>query len=141
LVSVSGYSGKPLAVKLGMRAGYRVYVCGAPTGYMEWLGVVPEGVVFTGSPEAGVDMAHVFSVSAEAMRASLDACRGMIRPGGVIWASWPKRASGVKTDITEDVIRDLALPMGLVDVKVCAVSEVWSGLKLVIRRELRGGSS
>ena len=97
---------------------------------------LPADVVVTWLPRAKSDMqfVHLFATSASKLKSKLGSYRKKIVPGGVIWVSWPKKSSAVTSDITEDTIRDLALPMGLVDVKVCAVDEVWSGLKLVIRR-------
>jgi len=133
-----GYSGTPLARKLGIVAGSRVAPLHAPDDYLDWLAPLPEGVRFTARVSATTDVIHVFVD----LRAELAACLGSLRarigPAAAVWVSWPKKASRVPTDITEDTIRELALPLGFVDVKVCAVSAVWSGLKLVIRKELRG---
>ena len=133
-----GYSGTPLARKLGIAAGGRVVVVNAPDGYRDWLAPLPEGVRFEAEVSAAIDVVHVFADRRAALKARLDDLRGRIAPAAAVWVSWPKKASKVPTDITEDTIRELALPLGFVDVKVCAVSEVWSGLKLVIRKELRG---
>ena len=133
-----GYSGTPLARKLGIAAGGRVVVVNAPDGYRDWLAPLPEGVRFEADVSAAIDVVHVFADRRAAMKARLDDLRSRIAPAAAVWVSWPKKASKVPTDITEDTIRELALPLGFVDVKVCAVSEVWSGLKLVIRKELRG---
>ena len=121
--------------KLGCKAGVSVYVEGEPSNYISLL-KLPADVVVTWLPRAKSDMqfVHLFATSASKLKSKLESYRKKIVPGGVIWVSWPKKSSGVTSDITEDTIRDLALPMGLVDVKVCAVDEVWSGLKLVIRR-------
>jgi len=115
-----------------------VYVEGEPSNYISLL-TLPADVVVTWLPRAKSDMefVHVFATSASQLKSKLKSFRKRIVPGGVIWVSWPKKSSGVKSDITEDTIREVALPMGLVDVKVCAVDEVWSGLKLVIRRTER----
>ena len=133
-----GYSGTPLARKLGIAAGGRVLAIDAPDGYRDWLAPLPEGVCFEGQVSTGVDVVHVFADRRAALKKHLDDLRPRIAPAAAVWVSWPKKASKVPTDITEDTIRELALPIGFVDVKVCAVSEVWSGLKLVIRKELRG---
>ena len=133
-----GYSGTPLARKLGIGAGGRVLALNAPDGYRDWLAPLPEGVRFETKLSAAVDVVHVFADRRAELKKHLDHLRPRIAPAAAVWVSWPKKASKVPTDITEDTIRELALPIGLVDVKVCAVSEVWSGLKLVIRRELRG---
>ena len=117
------------------RQGGSAYVDGEPSKYISLL-TLPADVVVTWLPRAKSDMefVHLFATSASQLKSKLESVRKRIVPGGVIWISWPKKSSGVTSDITEDTIRDLALPMGLVDVKVCAVDEVWSGLKLVIRR-------
>jgi len=132
---MAGYSGTPLWKKLGYKAVVSAYVEGEPGNYISLL-TLPADVVVTWLPRAKSDMefVHLFATSASQLKSKLESFRKRIVPGGVIWVSWPKKSSGVTSDITEDTIRDLALPMGLVDVKVCAVDEVWSGLKLVIRR-------
>ena len=133
---MAGYSGTPLWKKLGYKAGVSAYVEGEPSNYISLLTTLPADVVVTWLPRAKSDMefVHLFATSASQLKSKLESVRKRIVPGGVIWVSWPKKSSGVTSDITEDTTRDLALPMGLVDVKVCAVDEVWSGLKLVIRR-------
>ena len=136
--SAAGYSGTPLARKLGIAAGSRVVVMDAPDGYRDWLAPLPEGVRFEAAVSAAVAVVHVFADRRAALKTQLDSLRERIAPDAAVWVSWPKKASKVSTDITEDTIRELALPIGFVDVKVCAVSDVWSGLKLVIRKELRG---
>jgi hypothetical protein len=135
---VAGYSGTPLWKKLGYRTGASSFADGAPGGYLSLLTLPADvKVAWLDGPKRGMEFAHVFVTSATRLSAKLKSYRGTIAPGGVIWVSWPKRSSGVATDVTEDVIRRLALPIGLVDIKVCAVDEVWSGLKLMIRKELR----
>ncbi len=133
-----GYSGTPLARKLGIVAGSRVVVVHAPQGYRDWLAPLPEGVRFDAQASAAVDVVHVFVDRRAALQDQLEGLRGRIAPAAAVWVSWPKKAAKVPTDITEDTIRELAIPLGFVDVKVCAVSDVWSGLKLVIRKALRG---
>ena len=133
-----GYSGTPLARKLGIAPGSRVVVVDAPDAYRDWLAPLPPGVVFEAKVSPAVGVVHLFVDRRETLRTQLDDLRRRIAPGAAVWVSWPKKAAKVPTDITEDTIRELALPLGFVDVKVCAVSEVWSGLKLVIRKELRG---
>jgi len=132
---MGGYSGTPLWRKLGYKTGMFAYVDGGPNNYLSLL-ALPADVVVTWLPKAKSDMefVHLFATSASKLKRKLEYYRKRIVPGGVIWVSWPKKSSGVKSDITEYTIRDVALPMGLVDVKVCAVDEVWSGLKLMIRR-------
>jgi hypothetical protein len=137
---MAGYSGTTLWKKLGYKTGASAYVDGGPSNYISLL-TLPADVVVTWLPWAKSQMqfVHLFVTSASKLKSKLESYRKRIVPGGVIWVSWPKKSSGVKSDITEDTIRDLALPMGLVDVKVCAVDEVWSGLKLMIRRAERTG--
>ena len=132
---MAGYSGTPLWKKLGYKAGVSAYVECEPSNYV-FLLMLPGDVVVTWLPRAKSEMqfVHLFVTSASQLKSKLESFRKRIVPDGLIWVSWPKKSSGVKSDITEDTIRDLALPMGLVDVKVCAVDEVWSALKLVIRR-------
>ena len=132
---MAGYSGTPLWKKLGYKTGMSAYVDGAPNSYISLL-ALPADVTVTWLRSAKSDMefVHLFATSNSKLKRKLEYYRERIVPGGVIWVSWPKKSSGVKSDITEDVIRAVALPMGLVDVKVCAVDEVWSGLKLMIRR-------
>jgi hypothetical protein len=142
---MSGYSGTPLVRKLGQRDGQRALFVGLPETLAEaLLGTGFAGVWRLGPAEKlpretlpPLDLAHVFTTERAVMAAWLDRLRPLLAPAGMLWASWPKQAARVPTDLTEDVIRGLALPLGLVDVKVCAVDAVWSGLKLVIRKELR----
>ena len=133
----SGYSGTPLAKKLSLKNGIRVWWDGMPDNIREEIAA--EGLQFEllPAPEAPVEAAHVFVLSRGELQAKLHQLLPLLDRAGMIWVSWPKKASKVATCITEDVIRDIALPMGLVDVKVCAVDATWSGLKLVIRRENR----
>jgi hypothetical protein len=134
---MAGYSGKPLAQKLGIKAGASLFVDHAPENYRKLVEPLPEGVSLVPRLADKVDIVHVFSSEAKELAKKLKQFKKSIVEDGMIWVSWPKKSAGVPTDVTEDVIRELALPMGLVDVKVCAVDEVWSGLKLVIRRENR----
>jgi hypothetical protein len=134
---MAGYSGTPLVKKLGIKEGGRVFVANPPPSFEGTLGALPDGARFVDRIDATTDVVHVFESSRAALEKQLRAALKKIRPDATIWVSWPKKASKVATDITEDVVRDVALPMGLVDVKVCAVDEVWSGLKLVIRKENR----
>ena len=136
--SAPGYSGTPLARKLGVVAGSRVVAVGAPEAYLDWLAPLPQGVRFESEVSAATDVVHVFADRRTELQVQLGSLRGRIAPAAAVWVSWPKKAAKVPTDITEDTIREIALPLGFVDVKVCAVSAVWSGLKLVIRKELRG---
>ena len=132
-----GYSGTPLSKKLGIKEGSRLLAIGSPSAYAAIVSDLPAGVQLVSRAGATVDLAHVFSTRRADLEQRLRRLRAALRPDATIWVSWPKKASKVSTDITEDVIRDVALPMGFVDVKVCAVTDVWSGLKLVVRKELR----
>ena len=133
----TGYSGSPLARKLSLRDGMRLWCDGMPGGVEQEI--TSEGLQLNllNAPEAPIDSAHIFVTERSQLEAKLKQLLPLLEPAGMIWVSWPKKASKVPTDITEDVIRDVALPTGLVDVKVCAVDETWSGLKLVIRRQNR----
>jgi hypothetical protein len=133
----AGYSGTPLVKKLGVKEGMTFHGINLPGNYFDLIGELPPDVKIVKRPQGQLDFVHVFSKETAELEALLPKCLGRLRPDGTIWVSWPKKASKVPTDITEDVIRKVALPLGLVDVKVCAVDEVWSGLKLVIRKELR----
>ncbi len=135
--NVAGYSKTPLAKKLGLKAPIELLTMGAPTGYPDWLGALPEGVALVTSSKGSVQAAHVFATKRADLAKRLGALRTRLEPAGFVWVSWPKKASKVATDVTEDTIRELALPLGFVDIKVCAVTDVWSGLKLVIRRSER----
>ena len=135
--SGSGYSGTPLAKKLGVRDGASVWTLAAPENYRALLEPLPPGVRFVAKLSKDIDIAHVFCTQHAVLADVLDTCRRTLAPGATVWVSWPKKAAKVPTDITEDTIREVALPLGFVDVKVCAVDAVWSGLKLVVRRELR----
>jgi hypothetical protein len=134
----AGYSGRPLAAKLGLKPGQRAWASGMPASVLAEIEAEVPGFAFAdGAPEAGLDAAHVFTASRAELEAQIAPLRPLLAPAGMIWVSWPKKASKVPTDITEDTVREVALPLGLVDVKVCAVDETWSGLKLVIRKALR----
>jgi hypothetical protein len=128
----AGYSGTPLARKLGFKEGMRVVYVNSPDGF------AIEGIEDVRA-RLGKDMDLVvfFTKERRELERRLDALRHAIEPDGMLWVAWPKRATGVSTDMTEDVVRDVALPTGLVDTKVCAIDDVWSGLRLVVRRELR----
>jgi hypothetical protein len=132
-----GYSGTPLAKKLGIVEGRTVLQLAAPAQLGEWLAPLPARVSFAKRAGAQVDIAHVFATRRADLDKHLRTLRRSLRPDAAVWVSWPKKTSGVASDISEDVIRALALPLGFVDVKVCAVSEVWSGLKIVVRKQLR----
>ncbi len=133
----AGYSGTPLPKKLGIRESCRILLLGAPEDYAQLVAPLPPGVTFTRRAGTNVDMVHVFVTRKEVLAAHLHALRNTLRPDASLWVSWPKKSAGVPTTVTEEVIRELALPLGFVDVKVCAVTDVWSGLKLVVRKSLR----
>ena len=135
---MAGYSGAPLAKKLGIKPGAQVLTINAPKHYKEWLGALPEGARFVArAPKSGSDLVHLFVTSMAEFARDLPGARAAIAPGGAIWVSWYKKSAKVPTDVTEDQIRASALKTDLVDVKVCAVTDVWSGLKLVVRKHLR----
>ena len=134
----AGYSGTPLARKLGIADGTVVTAIGAPKNYTELLAPLPSGARITSRAATAPSFVHLFTRSRSGLAERLKALRQRIPADGTVWVSWPKKTSGVATDVTEDVIRAVALPLGFVDVKVCAVDATWSGLKLVIRKELRG---
>ncbi|HUG10639.1 MAG TPA: hypothetical protein VMM36_06475 [Opitutaceae bacterium] len=133
-----GYSGTPLWKKLGYADGTRAWVRGEPADYTAMLGLPSEvRVEWLARARRELAFAHIFETEAAKLASQITTLRNTIAPNGIVWVSWPKKASGVATDITEDRIRDIALPMGFVDIKVCAVDETWSGLKLVIRKSER----
>jgi hypothetical protein len=134
---VSGYSGTALAKKLGIKPGCKLFVADPPKNYAELVAPLPEGVELTSRLHADTDVVHVFTTRRTKLVNALRSTLAKIKPDGAIWVSWPKKASKMETDITEDTIREVALPMGLVDIKVCAVDHIWSGLKLVLRKERR----
>lgn len=134
----AGYSGTPLPKKLGLEAPLELLVEGAPDDYPRWLGDLPAGVSLVTRAPRPLAAVHIFCTERAALAKRLAALRRDLEPAGFVWVSWPKKASKVPTDVTEDAIRALALPLGFVDVKVCAISDVWSGLKLVIRVTERG---
>src|SRR5262245_56385683 len=133
----TGYSGTPLAKKLGFKAGDLVSLLSAPPDFRKLLEPLPEGVRFAAKLDKAARIVHVFAMRKAELAKTLALCHKSLAPDAAIWVSWPKKAAKMETDITEDVIRAVALPMGLVDIKVCAVDETWSGLKLVLRKELR----
>ena len=135
-MATAGYSGTPLAKKLGLKPGQRVALLGAPPGFRKLLEPQP-GVLFGTKIGKACGIVHVFTKNKRELSELLASCRRTLGPDAAIWVSWPKKASKVPTDVTEDTIRELALPLGFVDIKVCAVDETWSGLKLVLRKELR----
>lgn len=134
---MDGYSGTPLAKKLSIKEGYRVRITGAPANYLKLLSPIPKDVRISSRIAKRIDIWHFFTKSQIELESKLPTMMTAIQPNGAIWVSWPKKSSGVPSSVTEDSIRTVALPLGLVDVKVCAVDQTWSGLKMVIRKELR----
>jgi DUF3052 family protein len=134
---MAGYSGTPLLQKLGIKPGHRVSAVNAPADFDEILGQLQDDAVFVSKATKDVDVIVAFERSAAEFRKRLATLADRIKQDGMVWIAWPKKASGVKTDMTENVVRDFALPLGLVDIKVCAIDDTWSGLKLVIRKENR----
>ena len=134
---MAGYSGKPVAQKLGIKPGFCIFVDDAPFAYGKIVGPLPQGASVQAKPKPSLDMVHLFATQSKGLAAKLRRYRETIAPDGMIWVSWPKKSSGVATDLTDIVVRDTALPLGLVDIKVCAIDDVWSGLKFVIPKNQR----
>jgi hypothetical protein len=134
---VTGYSGTPLPKKLGIKEGHRVAFPGAPGGFAALLGELPDGVVVKSRASGPLDVIVFFTERRSDLERRLPALRRAMDPAAGLWIAWPKRSSGVETDMTEDVVRELALANRLVDNKVCAIDETWSGLRVVIRVEDR----
>jgi hypothetical protein len=134
---VSGASGKSVVQKLGIKPGFRIFAAGVPATYGDIVGELPAQVTIVPRLRAAVDMVHVFATEAAALGDKLPAYRDAIEPDGMVWVSWPKKASGVATDLTDQVVRETGLRLGLVDIKVCAIDDTWSGLKFVIPRDQR----
>ena len=133
----TGYSGTPLAKKLGIKTGSLVVVINGTGNYRDLVDPMPDDVTLIDKPTAGADLVHLFTNSRDELFRKLAECVRLIRQDGSIWVSWYKKASKLPTEITEDTVREAAFPLGMVDIKVCAVDEKWSGLKLVIRKENR----
>src|SRR5689334_17417041 len=132
-----GYSGKPLATKLGIKADSEIYVAGAPEDYLKLIAPLPEGATVSSKLSTKTNLVHLFTTRKSELARALQSYRTKLDANAAVWISWPKKSSKVPTDITEETVREVALPLGFVDIKVCAVTEVWSGLKLVVRKELR----
>ncbi len=133
-----GYSGTPLPQKLGIKSGHRLLLLGAPEGFDSTLGELPENVTVRTVARGTADVVVLFAAKRALLEARIDALGAAVFPDGAIWVAWPKKASKVPTDMTEDVVREVCLPRGLVDNKVCAIDDVWSGLRVVHRVERRG---
>jgi len=134
---MAGYSGTPLPQRLGIKSGDSVLIAGAPEGYRKTLAPLLPDVRMATRLTASVDVAHVFTADLATLERTLSAYRKTLKVTAIVLVSWPKKLSGVPTTVTEDIVRKVALPLGFVDVKVCAIDDVWSGLKLVVRKELR----
>ena len=132
-----GYSGTPLAKKLGYKAASSAVVVDAPADYLALVEPLPADLRFEAVASRSTDLVHLFVVERAKLATHLRTLRKTLGPDAAVWVSWPKKSAKVAADITEDTIRELALPLGFVDIKVCAASDVWSGLKLVVRKELR----
>ena len=133
---MAGYSGTPLAQKLGIKEGHRVALLGAPAGFAKTLEPLPP-VTLSSALRGRFDVIVLFAAKRADFVDRLDAIRAAMEPAAGFWVAWPKKAAKIATDMTEQTVRDVALPTGLVDNKVCAIDETWSGLRLVIRKELR----
>ena len=136
-MTTAGYSGTPLAKKLGFKPGFAAAWVNPPDDFAALLGELPDGVTVRKQLRGPLDLVVCFVTARRDLDKRLPALRRALAPAGMLWIAWPKRASGVETDMTEDVVRDVALPTGLVDTKVAAIDATWSGLRLVIRKELR----
>jgi hypothetical protein len=134
---MSGYSGTPLAQKLGIRPEMAVVLIRAPANYRKLLGRIASSVEFSDQIKNASNFVHIFTKSRGELEERLAILREKVADTGIVWVSWPKKSSGVHNDVTEDVVRSIALPLGFVDVKVCAIDETWSGLKLMVRRTNR----
>jgi len=134
---MAGYSGTPLAQKLGIKPDHTVLSINAPKEYRAWLGDLPDVRFVSKPPKDGADVVHLFVSSLAELDKQLPLARKALKPDGALWVSWYKKSAKVPTDVAEDSIRERALKTDLVDVKVCAVSDEWSGLKLVVRKHLR----
>lgn len=136
-MKITGYSGTPLAKKLGIKEGFKIRLANQPDYYFDLFTDIPEHIIILNDKIALKDFIHFFTKQAKELYKHIPLMKNEIQQNGIIWISWPKKAAKIKTDITEDIIRDISLSNGLVDVKVCAVDEIWSGLKLVISEKDR----
>jgi hypothetical protein len=134
---MAGYSGTPLLKKLGIKPGARVIAVDAPQTYPALIGPLPSNAELVSKLDDTVDIIHVFVTRKIELSRFLKSAHGKMRADAALWVSWPKKAAGAETDVTENTIREVALPLGFVDIKVCAVDDTWSGLKLVIRKKNR----
>ena len=134
---MAGYSGTPLPRKLGIKEGASVVLVDAPPGFEAQLEPLPDAAHVARVLRPAIDVAVLFVARRQALEARFDEVAGHLQPAGGLWVAWPKKSSGVPTDLTEDVLREVGLPKGWVDNKVCAVTDVWSGLRFVLRLENR----
>jgi hypothetical protein len=134
---MAGISGKPIVQKLGIKPGFRIFIGHAPAAYDDIVGKLPAGVTIVSRLKAPLDMVHLFARQAAGLAGKLRGTRAAIAPDGMVWVSWPKKASGVTTDLSDVVVRDVGLAVGLVDIKVCTIDQTWSGLKFVIPKSER----
>jgi hypothetical protein len=134
---MAGYSGTPLVQKLGIRPDARVHFAHAPADFDETIGPLPAGVELLGGTAKNLDLALLFVTDKTALTKQFAKLAARLQPAGMLWVAWPKKASGVSTDLTENIVREVGLAAGLVDVKVCAIDDTWSGLKFVYRRKDR----
>lgn len=134
---MAGYTTVPLIRKLGIKEGVRLLLVNAPAGYLKLTGRLPRGVELVSSNAADVDIIQFFATSMEELEFHLPALAGQMKHNGMLWVSWYKKAAGIPTDVTEDYIRQTAIALGLVDIKVCAIDDRWSALKLVYRKSNR----
>ena len=137
MAATTAYSGTPLAKKLGLKEHSVVLLIDAPKDYAQLLTPMPAGVQFVAKPNRSVDIVQLFVLQRSALQKHLHRLREALDVRAAVWVSWPKKSAKIPTDITDNTIREHALPLGFVDIKVCAVTDVWSGLKLVLRKELR----
>jgi len=138
---MAGYSKRTLQEKLGIKAGARIALVGAPDGYAITLGALPKGVTVAAGKTGSLDLIQFFTTRRADLERGISGLKSRLQPAGALWVSWPKGSSGMETDVSENVVREIALQNGLVDVKVCAVDDVWSGLKLVVRLKDRSRES
>ncbi len=131
------YSGRSVVQKLGIKPGFRIFVTGLSVDYAGLVGALPAGATLVPRPVSSLDMVHLFATEAARLAGQLGRFRDAIAADGMIWVSWPKKSSGVSSDLSDVVVRGIALPLGLVDVKVCAIDDVWAGLKFVIPKDRR----
>ena len=134
---MAGTSGKPVTQKLGIKPGFCIFADGAPRAYEKIVGPLPSGASLQAKAKPPLDMVHLFATQADGLAERLRRYRKTIAPDGMIWVSWPKKSSGIASDLSDVVVRETALPLGLVDIKVCAIDDTWSGLKFVIPKGQR----